>query len=112
MIIIDGVTESGGKFRPSAWAEMLIEGVGLAHFGADHKIHYLPLIEPANINGNAAIIMDEELERLKPEAFAEIMRFAAENRLQVRREEGVLSSRGGHQQQHTRRRRPAQRRPS
>jgi len=27
MIIIDGVTESGGKFRPSAWAEMLIEGV-------------------------------------------------------------------------------------
>ncbi|MHB1479618.1 MAG: DUF3579 domain-containing protein, partial [Acidithiobacillus ferrooxidans] len=26
MIIIDGITENGGKFRPSAWAEMLIEG--------------------------------------------------------------------------------------
>ncbi len=112
MIIIDGVTESGGKFRPSAWAEMLIEGVGLAHFGADHKIHYLPLIEPANINGNAAIIMDESLEQLRPEAFAEIMRFAAENRLQIRREEGHIADRQNSQKSTHRRARPAQLRPS
>ncbi|WP_414040907.1 DUF3579 domain-containing protein [Acidithiobacillus sp. M4-SHS-6] len=112
MIIIDGVTESGGKFRPSAWAEMLIEGVGLAHFGADHKIHYLPLIEPANINGNAAIIMDESLEELRPEAFAEIMRFAAENRLQVRHEEGDISDRHKEKNAAHRRARPAQRRHS
>ncbi|MBE7563211.1 DUF3579 domain-containing protein [Acidithiobacillus sp. HP-6] len=112
MIIIDGVTESGGKFRPSAWAEMLIEGVGLAHFGADHKIHYLPLIEPANINGNAAIIMDESLEQLRPEAFAEIMRFAAENRLQVRHEEGAVADRQQGKNSGHRRTRPAQRRPS
>ncbi|MEY2333160.1 DUF3579 domain-containing protein [Acidithiobacillus ferrianus] len=110
MIIIDGVTESGGKFRPSAWAEMLIEGVGLAHFGADHKIHYLPLIEPATINGNAAILMDESLEEIRPEAFAEIMRFAAENRLQVRREEGSIADR--RTPPPTRRRHPTQRRSS
>lgn len=96
MIIIDGVTESGGKFRPSAWAEMLIEGVGLAHFGADHKIHYLPFIEPATINGNAAILMDEALEAAHPEAFAEIMRFAQENKLQIRREAGSVTSRPAH----------------
>ncbi|CDQ09479.1 conserved protein of unknown function [Acidithiobacillus ferrivorans] len=108
MIIIDGVTESGGKFRPSAWAEMLIEGVGLAHFGADHKIHYLPLIEPATINGNAAIIIDESLEEIRPEAFAEIMRFAAENRLQVRHEEGSIADR--RVQQPTRRHYQTQRR--
>ena len=107
MIIIDGVTESGGKFRPSAWAEMLIEGVGLAHFGADHKIHYLPLIEPATINGNAAIIIDESLEEIRPEAFAEIMRFAAENRLQIRHEEGSIADR--RVQQPTRRRHQTQR---
>ena len=110
MIIIDGVTESGGKFRPSAWAEMLIEGVGLAHFGADHKIHYLPLIEPATINGNAAIIIDESLEEIRPEAFAEIMRFAAENRLQVRHEEGSIADR--RVQQPTRRHYQTQRRHS
>ena len=111
MIIIDGVTESGGKFRPSAWAEMLFEGVGLAHFGADHKIHYLPLIEPANINGNAAIVMDESLEQLRPEAFAEIMRFATENRLQIRHEEGNIADRQNHKKP-ARRRRPSQQRSS
>jgi len=73
MIIIEGITASGRKFRPSAWAEMLIEGVGLAHFGSDHKIHYLPYVEPATINGNAAILMDEELEKIRPEAYKEIL---------------------------------------
>jgi Protein of unknown function (DUF3579). len=89
---------------------MLIEGVGLAHFGADHKIHYLPLIEPATINGNAAIIIDESLEEIRPEAFAEIMRFAAENRLQIRHEEGSIADR--RVQQPTRRHYQTQRRHS
>ncbi len=93
MIIIEGINEKGGKFRPSAWAEMLIEGVGLAHFGSDHKIHYLPMIEPATINGNAAIIMDEALEQLRPEAYAEILHFAKENRLVIHHEPGTLAER-------------------
>ncbi len=93
MIIIEGVNDKGGKFRPSAWAEMLIEGVGLAHFGTDHKIHYLPFIEPAMINGNAAILLDEDLEHLRPEAFAEIMHFARENHLVIHREPGSLAER-------------------
>ncbi|MBU2718957.1 DUF3579 domain-containing protein, partial [Acidithiobacillus ferridurans] len=65
---------------------------------------------PATINGNAAIIMDESLEEIRPEAFAEIMRFAAENRLQVRHEEGSISDRLAPQPARrpcgTRRRRP------
>jgi len=93
MIIIEGVTDKGGKFRPSAWAEMLIEGVGLAHFGSDHKIHYLPMIEPATINGNAAIIMDEALEQLRPEAYKEILHFAKENHLMIHYEIGTLAER-------------------
>ena len=64
------------------------------------------------INGNAAIIMDESLEQLRPEAFAEIMRFAAENRLQIRREEGHIADRQNSQKSTHRRARPAQRRPS
>ena len=93
MIIIEGVNDQGGKFRPSAWAQMLIEGVGLAHFGSDHKIHYLPMIEPATINGNAAIIMDEALEQLRPEAYKEILHFAKENRLMIHYELGTLAER-------------------
>ncbi|AEK57040.1 MULTISPECIES: DUF3579 domain-containing protein [Acidithiobacillus] len=91
MIIIEGITASGRKFRPSAWAEMLIEGVGLAHFGIDHKIHYLPYIEPATINGNAAILMDEELEKIRPEAYKEILHFAKENHLVMHYEPGSVA---------------------
>ena len=36
-IVIYGITSDGVKFRPSSWAEMLIEGVGLTSFGRDGK---------------------------------------------------------------------------
>ncbi|WP_306824218.1 DUF3579 domain-containing protein [Acidithiobacillus ferrooxidans] len=36
-IVIYGITSDGVKFRPSSWAEMLIEGVGLTTFGRDQK---------------------------------------------------------------------------
>lgn len=92
LIVIEGVvTPDRKKFRPSDWAEMLIEGVGLAHFGPNHKIHYENDVEPATIDGCASIIMDEALERTHPEAFSEILRFANENHLHVFMEEGAIS---------------------
>ena len=36
---------------------MLIEGVGLAHFGPNHKAHYEDGVEPATIEGCASIIL-------------------------------------------------------
>ena len=70
LIVIEGVVlPDRRKFRPSDWAEMLIEGAGLAHFGPNHKIHYEDDVEPATIDGCASIIFDEALEQSHPEAY-------------------------------------------
>ena len=82
-IVIYGITSDGVKFRPSSWAEMLIEGVGLTSFGRDHKIHYTRHIWTILTNGNAGIIMNGWFKHEQPIAFAEIMRFANNNRLTV-----------------------------
>lgn len=74
-IVIYGITSDGVKFRPSSWAEMLIEGVGLTSFGRDHKIHYTRHIWTILTNG--------WFKHEQPIAFAEIMRFANNNRLTV-----------------------------
>ena len=74
LIVIEGVVlPERRKFRPSDWAEMLIEGAGLAHFGPNHKIHYEDDVEPATIGGCASIIFDEALEQSHPEAYAELL---------------------------------------
>ena len=96
LIVIEGVLlPDRRKFRPSDWAEMLLEGVGLAHFGQNHKIHYENDVEPAIADGHASIIFDEALEQTHPEAFSEILRFANENRLHRFMKEGTISHSAG-----------------
>nr|WP_241549829.1 DUF3579 domain-containing protein [Acidithiobacillus sulfuriphilus] len=70
---------------------MLIEGVGLAHFGPNHKIHYENDVEPATTDGHASITIDEALEQTHPEAFSEVLRFADENHLHVFMKDGTIS---------------------
>ncbi|AEM46685.1 hypothetical protein Acife_0472 [Acidithiobacillus ferrivorans SS3] len=92
LIVIEGVVlPDRRKFRPSDWAEMLIEGVGLAHFGPNHKIHYEDDVEPATIDGCASIIFDEALEQSHPEAYAELLHFATKNNLNIFMKEGAIS---------------------
>lgn len=92
LIVIEGVvTPDKQKFRPSDWAEMLLEGVGLTHFGQNHKIHYENDVEPATADGHSSIIMDEALEQTHPEAFSEILRFATGNRLHIFMKDGTIS---------------------
>lgn len=83
LIVIYGITGDGEKFRPSSWAEMLIEGVGLTNFGRDHKIRYAKHIGTMLMNGNYCIIMNEFLKYEQPTAFSEIISFANKNRLMV-----------------------------
>jgi hypothetical protein len=91
LIVIEGVVlPDRRKFRPSDWAEMLIEGAGLAHFGHNHKIHYEDDVEPATIKGCASIIFDEALERSHPEAYAELLHFATKNNLNIFMKEGSI----------------------
>ena len=84
LIVIYGITDDGEKFRPSSWAEMLIEGVGLTNFGRDHKIQYAKHIGTILINGNTGIIMSDRLKYERPTAFSEIISFANKNRLMVK----------------------------
>lgn len=84
MILIDGVTAEGKKFRPSDWAEMLIESAGLAQFGSDHKIHYADDAQPGTIQGHAAIELGDDVERKHPLAYQKIMNFAKSNGLVVK----------------------------
>ena len=91
LIVIEGVVlPDRRKFRPSDWAEMLIEGAGLAHFGPNHKIHYEDDVEPATIGGCASIIFDEALEQSHPEAYAELLHFATKNNLNIFMKEGTI----------------------
>ena len=91
LIVIEGVVlPDRRKFRPSDWAEMLIEGVGLAHFGPNHKIHYEDDVEPATIEGYASVIFDEALEQSHPVAYAELLHFATKNNLNIFMKEGTI----------------------
>ena len=91
LIVIEGVVlPDRRKFRPSDWAEMLIEGAGLAHFGPNHKIHYEDDVETATIGGCASIIFDEALEQSHPEAYAELLHFATKNNLNIFMKEGTI----------------------
>lgn len=91
LIVIEGVVlPDRRKFRPSDWAEMLIEGVGLAHSGPNHKIHYEDDVEPATIEGCASIIFDEALEQSHPEAYTELLHFATKNNLNIFMKGGTI----------------------
>ncbi len=96
LIVIEGVVlPDRRKVRPSDWAEMLIEGAGLAHFGPNHKIHYEDDVEPATIDGYASIIFDEALEQSQPEAYAELLHFATKNNLNIFMKEGTIQHQDG-----------------
>ncbi len=80
-IIIEGITKSGQKFRPSDWAERM--SGALSTFGRDHRIHYSPLLHPTTINGIKCIIIDPQLEETAPETYRYIMNWAANNELKI-----------------------------
>ena len=103
LIVIEGVVmPDRRKFRPSDWAEMLIEGVGLAHFGPNHKIHYEDDVEPATIEGCASIIFDAAMEQSHPVAYAELLHFATKNNLNIFMKEGAISHEKDEENHHRR----------
>ncbi|MCF6211722.1 MAG: DUF3579 domain-containing protein [Gammaproteobacteria bacterium] len=91
-IIIEGITESGRKFRPSDWAERM--SGSLSTFGRDHRIHYSPLLHPKTINGIKCIIIDPQLEEVAPETYSYIMSWAANNELKISETDEDVQSTG------------------
>lgn len=80
-IIIEGVTDSGRKFRPSDWAERM--SGSLSTFGRDQRIHYSPMLQPLTINGIKCVVIDPLMKDEYPEMFAYIMGWASNNQLKI-----------------------------
>ena len=81
MIIVEGVTQSGRKFRPSDWVERFAGNA--ATFGPDNRLHYSPLIKPTVHNGVKGLLVDPALREKRPKLFRQLVRFARSNRLRV-----------------------------
>jgi len=81
-IVIEGITESGEKFRPSDWAERMCGC--LASFN-NRRITYSPQLRPIVDNASHAkcLILDPRLKETNPDVFDCIMKFAGENRLKM-----------------------------
>lgn len=80
-IIIEGVTYSGKKFRPSDWAERM--SGALSTFGRDQRIRYSPMLLPVTINGVKCISIDPMLKEIYPEMFSYIMYWVDNNQLNI-----------------------------
>ncbi len=79
-IVIEGVTETGQKFRPGDWAERM--SGSLSTFRG-RRIIYSPLLQPAVKNGQKCVIVDDELKDTHPSLYKEILSFAQKNKLKI-----------------------------
>ncbi len=77
-VVIQGVTETGDKFRPSDWAQRM--SGNLSTFQG-RRIRYSPYLIPAVKEGVQCVILDRSLEQRDPEQYREIIDFARNNGL-------------------------------
>jgi len=80
-VIIQGLTQSGGKFRPSDWAERLCGSV--ATYGPGRRIIFHPNVRLASIEGVKCVVIDASLEEDDEMLFEFLIDFADENKLVV-----------------------------
>ncbi len=81
-VIIQGKTESGGKFRPSDWAERLCGAV--ATYDRKRRIIFHPNVRLATMEGVKCVVVDACLEEEDGMLFTFLMNFAEENKLIVK----------------------------
>ena len=84
-LFIQGVTADGRTFRPSDWAERLCgvmrcferDTVGYNH------ITYSQYVRPTLWEGVKSVIVHDDLEKIRPEAYRFFLDFASDNNLQT-----------------------------
>lgn len=87
-LFIQGVTNSGNKFRPSDWAERLCCSVSCFRPGYDIGKYgicdiFSPYATPTTINGIPFVVVDERIGEIDPRALDFILNFAKENDLPI-----------------------------
>ncbi|MBK6741952.1 MAG: DUF3579 domain-containing protein [Hydrogenophilales bacterium] len=78
-VVIQGITESGGRFRPSDWAERLAGN--FARVDWDRRVVYSREVTPATRDGVMCLVVLGSLARDNPSAYAEVLDFARMNKL-------------------------------
>jgi len=79
-IIIEGVTKSGEKFRPSDWADRMS---GRLSTYKNRRIHYSPLLKPMVKDGYKCVVLDRKLKESNPQLFESILTFAKTHNLKI-----------------------------
>ena len=77
-VVIQGITESGGRFRPSDWAERLAGN--FARVDWDRRVVYSQEVTPATRDGVMCLVVLGSLARNNPSAYAEVLDFARMNK--------------------------------
>ncbi len=80
-IVIKGITNDGGKFRPSDWAQRLATAVGSS--GPRGRIIYHPKVSVALYDGINCVVVEKSLESEEPMLYSFLTEFAASNNLQI-----------------------------
>ena len=83
-IVIEGVTETGEKFRPSDWVERM--SGSLCTFN-NRRIVYSPLLQPSVQSGDKCLILDPALKETNPDIYQSIMKFVQDNNLKTHEED-------------------------
>lgn len=79
-IIIEGITKSGEKFRPSNWAERMS---GQLSTFRKQRIYYSPMLQPVYKEGYKCVALDPNLKEKNPELYQSILDFAEKNHLRI-----------------------------
>ncbi len=91
-IVIEGITESGEKFRPSDWAERM--SGSMSHLRG-HRVQYDSRLMPiTNEDGNKCVLLDPALRESNPTLYASILDFAKKNHLRICNQDNEKSTEG------------------
>ena len=98
--VIYGVTESGGRFRPSDWAERLAGVLAPYRPVGSRASHltYSPYVIPTVRDNLRCVVVDERLRDIEPLAWKFVHDFATDNHLRTEYGSGHVpkSSQGKH----------------
>ncbi len=80
-VIIEGVTDSGKKLRPSDWVDRL---AGLAaEYGPDRRLRYSKQLRTTTVNGQKCLRLELNLKESNEPIYDMVVCFAEENQLRV-----------------------------
>jgi len=79
-LLIQGLTASGGRFRPSDWVERICSLTASFRGG---RLHYSSMLYPVLVNGVKCVHVDAQLEQEQPAIHQQVMYFAKSNQLNI-----------------------------